>query len=93
MRDVLSWAGAAEGSVVVATGLVNAGYFATRARGNRPRRLAAIVLTLLYLGTAALAVELLSGGLGEGPAVVALRAPLVVGNSATLLLIVLGASR
>ena len=94
MRDVLGWAGAAEGSMVLATGLGNAGYFFRRAlRNGEHRRLAAALLGVLYAGTAGLALTLLVGGLEEGAIGVALRAPLVLGNTVTFALIVIGERR
>ncbi len=94
MREVLTWVSAAEESMVLATGLANAGYFVGRAAGNgTPRRLAAALLAALYAGTAALALALLVGSLDEGAVGVALRAPLVLGNAVTFALIVIGERR
>ncbi len=94
MRDVLGWTSTAESSVVLATGLGNAGYFLRRAlRNGERRRLAAALLAVLYAGTAALALALLVSGLDDGAVGVALRAPLVLGNAVTFALIVMGERR
>lgn len=94
VKELFGWASAAESSVVLATGLGNAGYFLRRAlRNGDGRRLAAALLAALYAGTAALAFALLFGGLDEGPVGVALRAPLVLGNAVTFALIVIGERR
>lgn len=94
MRDLVGWASAAEESVVLTTGLVNAGYFARLAVGNgEPRRPAAALLAALYAGTAGLALSLLVGGLEDGLTDLLLRAPLVLGNAVTFALIVIGGRR
>lgn len=94
MWDVLGSASAVEESVVLATGLANAAYFVRRGAGNAgSRRLAALLLAVLYGGTAVLALALLLGGLEEGAVGVALRAPLTAGNAVTFGLIVIGGRR
>ena len=94
MRELVGWASAAEESVVLTTGLVNAGYFGRRAAGNgQPKRLAAVLLAALYAGTAAVALAVLLGGLEDGLAGLLLRAPIVVGNAVTFALIMIGERR
>jgi hypothetical protein len=80
----------------VATGLVNAGYFARRARlGAGAQRLAAGVLVALCGGSAVASLALLAGGdalLDERVAGMA-RLPLLIGNVFTLWIVAAGARR
>lgn len=92
MRDILGWVSATEESIVLATGLANAGYFLGRLRDSTPRR-ALLVLATLYGGSALLALADLGGGLDEVPGGIVLRAPLVAANTATFALLVLGRAR
>ncbi len=94
VREVLAWVSGAEEWVVLATGIANAGYFTRRALGaGGARQAAALLLAVLYAGTAVLALELLVGGLEGGASGVASRAPLAVANAVTFALIVMGARR
>ncbi len=92
MRDILGWVSATEESVVLATGLANAGYFFGRLRDRAPRK-ALVLLATLYAGSALLALAQLAGGLDEAPGGVVLRVPLVVANVATFVLLVVGRGR
>ncbi len=92
MRDILGWVSATEESVVLATGLANAGYFLGHVRNSAPRK-ALLLLAAIYGGGSLLTLAQLAGGLDEGPGGVVLRAPLAVGNIATLGLLVLGRGR
>lgn len=94
MRELVGWASAAEEAVVLTTGLANAGYFAQRAIGSGPpKRLGAALLAALYAGTAGLAVAMLAGDLEDGVPGLLLRAPLVIGNAVTCVLILMGGRR
>lgn len=92
MRDILGWVSATEESVVLATGLANAGYFLGRLRDSAPRR-ALLLLATLYGGSSLLALAQLAGGLDDVPGGVFLRAPVVVANVATFAVLVLGRGR
>ncbi|MCC6238346.1 MAG: hypothetical protein IT299_12365 [Dehalococcoidia bacterium] len=92
MRDILGWVSATEETVVLATGLANAGYFLGRLRDSAPRQ-ALLLLAALYGGSALLALAQLAGGLEETPGGVALRVPLVVGHLATFLVLLMGRGR
>ena len=94
MNDVWDSLSAAEDTVVAASGLANAWYFASRARGSvGSRRLAGSLLTALSGGAAALALALLAGDYAEGWSGAVARMPLTLGSATTFLLVVIGRPR
>jgi len=89
------WSGVAfaEHAAIAGTGAANAAYFAHRGlRARGARRLGALLLTVLF---AAISLDALAAlGLSEpGAADALLRAPLLLANAATGVVIALGAGR
>ncbi|MYD65357.1 MAG: hypothetical protein F4X26_05165 [Chloroflexi bacterium] len=89
------WSGVAlaEHAAIAGTGAANAAYFAHRGyRARGARRLGAVLLTVLF---AAISLDALAAvGLSEpGAAGALLRAPLLLANAATGVVIAMGAGR
>ena len=94
VNDVWGSLSAAEDTVVAASGLANACYFASRARASAgPRRLAGALLAALSGGAAAVALALLSGDHAEGWSGAIARVPLMLGSATTFALVVIGRGR
>ena len=89
------WSGVAfaEHAAIAGTGAANAAYFAHRGcRARGARRLGALLLTVLFAAISLDAFATL--GLSEpGAAGALLRAPLLIANAATGVVIALGAGR
>ena len=94
VNDVWGSLSAAEDTVVAASGLANAWYFANRARESAgSRRLAGTLLAALSGGAAAVALALLAGDYAEGWSGAVARVPLMLGSAATFVLVVIGRGR
>ena len=89
------WSGVAiaEHAAIAGAGAANAAYFAHRGfKARGPRRLGALLLTVLFAAISLDAVAAL--GLSEpGAAGALLRAPLLLANAATGIVIAFGAGR
>lgn len=89
------WAGVAitQELATAGSGAANAAYFAGRVvRERGPRRVAAMVLTVLFAGVSLSAgAQLLAGDPGAGAVLV--RLPLLAANLAALAIVALGARR
>jgi hypothetical protein len=91
VNDVWASFSTAEDTVVAASGLANAWYFANRARASAgSRRLAGSLLTALSGGAAAVALALLAGDYAEGWSGAIARMPLMLGSAATFVLVAIG---
>src|SRR5688500_549865 len=90
-NDVWGALSAAEDTVVAASGLANAWYFANRYRESAgSRRLAGALLTALSGGTAAVALARHARDQADGWSRAVARMPLMLGSAATYVLVAIG---